>query len=197
MKRVENLALAVLLVQGALLFGASSAHALMPPWYYFQKEMAATVGADPCAVVSDLTVLGTGYELDIHVCDASKAAALSTIVSQTKGFGNSAVQVRVLGPDGQVVAPGTLPSTGPEANAVISTALTGNCYFVGTPAGTPFYAVYAEFAKTVVQFWADNIADPNGNVTFVAAAAFKDVLFPGSSQVGFATSPTNAGTCAP
>jgi hypothetical protein len=151
--------------------------ALSPPWYILQAQFEAALERDPCVTVDRLVETSPSrYELNVRVCDRMKGKALSTLLTRQESFGAIVVDIDVFDLSGEKIAPDAMPSDPARYRSLVGAALTGNCLFIGTRDGNPINAFFIEFAKAVVQYWGDNLADAYGNINEVAAAAFYDVL---------------------
>lgn len=151
---------------------------LSPPWYLLQKQLSATLNADPCVHVEDLTGAGLDMEIRITVCTNDKAHALAAFVNQRHEFGDKlAVTVVVYADFVPVDAP--MPGTLEDATKLLSRALNGNNYFVKTGIGrspTSVHSAYIVFKPAVIQYQSDDISDWYLNTNEVAANIFSDVL---------------------
>jgi len=163
-------------VVGSLL--STSLLALSPPWYVFQGEMTASIGADACVKVKDLNVNTTPYGLEVQVtCSKSgKATGLATLLTRTVPFGNVSVNVYVTDASGQTVKPVAFPSDTAAAMKFVNQALTGNQYYMGNVSGNAYYTFFLEFKKQVVSYFADNVADKYSDINKVAADSFREMI---------------------
>ena len=188
----SNSVLVMLALSTIALAGSHNAFAISPPWNILQSEMKATVGADDCVDIDNLKPVPHGYNLDVEVCNTERAKALATLIDPTRDFGGVIVHIRVFAPHHHQVTPGTLPTHPEELEELIQTALCGNRYFVKVAPGNAIVTVFAEFTPSVIQFFADNLADAYNNLNLVAEDAFNNAM--GLSEIshgkiGVTTSP--------
>jgi hypothetical protein len=172
----------------------AAAVGLTPPWYTLRSEMAATVGKTPGVVVGQLVEEADGnFSLTVTVRNSVRASKLASVLAATHVFGQLQVQVSVQDTHGHVITPST-PESAHQLASFERTALAGNPllkkvlvqpFFEG---GTP--VVFPVFAKEVIQFPNDNLADAFQNYNATAAATFTDVL--ANEAGGFAVSPSTA-----
>ncbi|MGM9452992.1 group-specific protein [Legionella bozemanae] len=160
----------------------SIAHAgkqmLLPPWYLLKNQLSATLNADPCVHVGDLTGDGLEMEIKVTVCDEDKARALASFVNRVHDFGdNLAVTVKVYSMDSTPVE-AIVPSTLKETVELLNLALKGNTYFVKARLGTrqQVGAAYALFKPMIIQYYSDDIGDWYLNTNEVAAKVFATVF---------------------
>jgi hypothetical protein len=149
---------------------------LLPPWFLLQAQLNATLNADPCVHVDELTGDSHKMEIQINVCDYNKAEALSAFVKKNYDYGNITLAINVLSPDLMPVT-ATAPRNLDETVGLLKRAFTGNKYFVtaGTVEEVPDVA-FIEFKPDVVQFYSDDISDWYLNTNLVASQAFNDVM---------------------
>lgn len=144
---------------------------LSPPWITYYKELKALFAQDEeVRVIFDQVDM----EIKVFVDNAVKAEALRTLLNETVTFGNITLRITV-------VPSNTL---GDEYANVYQTAFKGNGAFVNMicidcPLGNYNYVVWQ---CSVVQFFDDNLGDPNGNCSTLYEAIARDVLKP---QLGF------------
>jgi hypothetical protein len=151
---------------------------ISPPWNILTSIVQSTVGADPCLSVSGLKGQDPNYELYVQViCAGSERVRdVATVVTRKEVMGNVLVDIKVLDNNGTVVPAGVKPSHVLEAMSLYNRTLFSNPLYNGVVSGNPLYAFYLLFAKTVVQFYADNVADAYGNKNMVTADAFSQAL---------------------
>ena len=151
---------------------------LSPPWYTFFNFLKHSVGEDRCVEVLEMRELSGGkFLIEVDVKDRDRATAMATILLPHKNFGNIDVCVEV-SHCGRAVRPGEPPRNAHGLARLFEEAFCTNCYFeraesVRVPGGTWVFPV---FAKTVIQFFNDDISDLYSNFNGVAADVFAEVL---------------------
>lgn len=157
---------------------ATPALSLSPPWQLFRAEVDATLGADPCVHVDPLVTDGDGYLLSVReICgDLDKADGLATLMSGTRILGSTKVVVQVLDAKGRIVKPLPFPQDPDAARSMLNATLLGNPYYAQIAEGNPYYDMFVELRKEVVQYFGDNKSDGYNNINTAAALAFLDVL---------------------
>ena len=142
---------------------------LSPPWITFAKEVTALFETD-----EEVKVLYDGVEqtITLFVDNAAKADALTALLPEQKEFGNVAVKL--------IVKPSNDARTGDAYEDTYKTAFDGNDALVSTatvvnPLGTFTYVVWD---AQIVQFFADNLGDIEGNESMLLAEVAADVLAP-------------------
>jgi hypothetical protein len=156
----------------------ASAGKLLPPWYLLNNQLSATLNADPCVQVSDLTGDGLEMEIKVTVCNEDKARALASFINRVHEFGDKlAVTVKVYSSD-SVPVEASAPSTPDEAVELLNQALKGNKYFVRAGVGARHFdeAAFALFKPMIIQYYSDDISDWYLNTNEVAARAFGTVF---------------------
>jgi hypothetical protein len=171
---------------------AHAAVGLTPPWYTLRSEMAATVGKTPGVAVGPLMPeAGGNYSLTVTVRNSSRASMLASVLAATHDYGHVHVQVTVQDTHGHVMTPVT-PASANQLASFERSALSGNPLlkkvlvhplFEGS---TP--VVFPVFAKQVIQFTNDNLADSYHNYNATAAATFADVLADEAGGIGVSPS---------
>jgi len=176
------------------LFFVTEALALSPPQYMLQRELQNSFGASRFVEVSE--VHEEGGENVIYVTGRNRfvAEGLAFVLQSQYNFGGIQVRIEVLYPDG---SPVDVPDEYPP-NPTMRTAryfygaLIGNPYFVRIYEGSGFFSLWVEIQADVIQFWNDDIGDPNGYSHFVANEVFrkltKETYFDDEVSVGFFTS---------
>ena len=139
---------------------------LASPWVIFYKEIEALFAKDP-----DIDVIFNekNPEIKILVNDEIKADAISKIFPHHKKLSNVEVKITVV-----------------PANETVETTLDiFRKAFYGNPAVDSFVSVptmygapmnYMLFAPEVVQFWADNLGNPNGIESMLYETIAKDIF---------------------
>lgn len=147
---------------------------LSAPWIKFVNELTALFREDP-----DVRVEYNEEEqkVRIFVDKAVKANALSMLIPMEKDFGDVVLKIDVV--------PANIPDS---VGDLLMKAFMGNPVLkevqnLDTPIGRFSYAV---FRKEVVQFYNDDLSDPNGNCSTLYQEIAKDVF--GGIGILFCTS---------
>ncbi|KAA0252489.1 MAG: hypothetical protein EDX89_18110 [Acidobacteria bacterium] len=172
MKRiVPTLALALV---AALV--ATEGSAVSPPQYRQQRVIRGSVGASPLVSVGEVVETSGAYRVDVACASLEVARGVSFLLRKDYDFGGLVLRVRVLDERGNVVEVDESGITGDPVEAsreYLSAALDGNPLFDSLSAG--FFAPVTVLVRPeVVQFWNDNLADPHGNESLLAAEAFAE-----------------------
>lgn len=137
---------------------------LSPPWITYVNELKALFGKDP-----DITIKFDEDEnhIQLLVDNSEKADALTALLPAVKNFGNVELYISVV-PENLDSSYATLVKNAFKNNPVISDVST-----VQTPFGD---ITYAMFRKEVVQFYNDQMDDPNGNKSTLYQDIARDVF---------------------
>lgn len=139
------------------------------PWVAIWREIDAMFGKDPEIKV---TFDEDKPEVKLHVSNPEKADALSRILQNGKIFGNVVLNITVI-PENKEQA--DIP------RSVYSKAFAGNPVFRGVTTVNGAFTnpvTYVVFAKEVVQYFNDNLADINGNENTLYEDIAADILAP-------------------
>ena len=135
---------------------------LSPPWAEFYQEINALFGDDPAINVS---YDEEQYVVTLRVEDQNKADALEALLPKERTFGNVTVRVHVI------------PANCGQSSrlSLFHRAFEGNPAFahaISVPSsGAAFGAEYILFRKKVVQYFMDDLSDPNG----VRSTLYQDI----------------------
>lgn len=124
---------------------------LSAPWDIYATKITKLFEKD-----DDVTVVfddGEDKVIKVFVEKQEKADALAKLLPPAKTFGNVVVKVTVIPANEEDEAPFELFRKAFEGNGALS-------YMSSTSA--PFEFNYVVFKKEVVQYYADNMSDPNG-----------------------------------
>jgi len=178
MNRVVNkVGLFLGIILSSMTFTASAGK-LLPPWYLLNNQLSATLNADPCVKVNDLTGDGLEMEIKVTVCNEDKALALASFINRVHEYGDKlAVTVKVYSSD-SVPVEANAPSSPDDAAELLNQALKGNKYFVRAGVGTRYFdeVAFALFKPMIVQYYSDDLSDWYLHTNEVAAKAFAAVL---------------------
>lgn len=156
---------------------------LSPPWQTQYQKLLHTLGVDPLVHVGPLLSSGSTYYTRVKVIGNQKARALATLIRPTVQFGNITFKVIVLNQKGSTVTPFSGPFSALKTVRILRLALRSNPLFRFAIVG-PVSNVYPVFAKQVVQFYNDNLADYRGNFNGVTAFVFAEVLKASLGNIG-------------
>ncbi len=164
---------------------ASSAFAMSPPWYTLQRQMKSTFGDSPWVKVGELREHSEGrYSIHVKCRDVRVAQGVAFALKPRYTPGGIPVDIVVRGPDGARVRAPIAPerATLRETQLMLRLALWGNHQILGTairPMWPGESRVLVETRARVVQFFNDDISDPNGYLHAVAAPMFDELLADG------------------
>ena len=140
---------------------------LSAPWVTYANGMEALFKYDPQVRV---VLNEEEYELKIFVEDDEKADALRKLIPYKKEFGNVVLTINIIPADQDLETKINLFKKAFENNPVVTRFVTRTL--------PDFPASYIVFKKEVVQFYNDNLADVNGNLSTlyecIAADIFED-----------------------
>lgn len=139
---------------------------LAAPWTIYYEEIKALFGSDPDIKVS---VDDEEKVVRLYVDGEEKAEALEKLLPAEKTFGNVTVRT--------VVVPGNELTE--KKLSWFQAALGGNPVFAFTQVSEGVFTIplsYVVFKNRVVQFFADNLQDVNGNITTLYETIAKDVF---------------------
>ena len=139
---------------------------LAAPWTIYYEEIKALFGSDPDIKVS---VDDEEKVVRLYVDGEEKAEALEKLLPAEKTFGNVTVRT--------VVIPGNELTE--KKLSWFQAALAGNPVFSFTKTNEGVFTIplsYVVFKNRVVQFFADNLQDVNGNITTLYETIAKDVF---------------------
>ena len=152
---------------------------LSPPWISFFREVEALFEEDPEIVIR---YVEEPLTIKLYVNNEAKADALTQLLPTEKNFGGVTVYIQVIPAD---------TDRKPNKAELFKAAYAGNPIFeeMIDVEGVFVYPIhYCVLEKKVVQYWNDNLADPNGNVSTLYQDIAKDV-FGDTDSVIFCTSP--------
>lgn len=139
---------------------------LAAPWTIYYEEIKALFGSDQDIQIS---VDDEEKTVKLYVTGTEKAEALEKLLPSETTFGNITVHT--------VVVPSNL--LGEEKVSLFQAALAGNPVFAFTKTNEGVFTIplsYVVFKNRVVQFFADNLQDVNGNITTLYETIAKDVF---------------------
>jgi len=137
---------------------------LSPPWYGYYRQVYSLFSGDKELKISDLEeVSETEYSFTIESANKDKLDAIEKLIGRSKAIGNITVTIEYKTEE---------PVDG-DWGKIIETAFEGNPLFKEVIVEkdpilhVAFY--YAIFAREIVSFWNDNLADYSGNEHYIPA----------------------------
>lgn len=123
--------------------------------------------------------------IKLYVDDAKKADALAYLIPSRRQFGNIEMRITIIPPNGGGLNAEEYDNPG----AAILSALKGNKAIVGFQPveSAGFSALFIVFAKEVVQYYNDNLADLNG-LTSTLYQDLAEEIFTNHRGIFFCTS---------
>lgn len=161
----------------------SPVFALSPPWSTLQQKIKVTFGNNPNVVVGELQSIAEGqYAIDIQCKTIKTAEGLAFTLKQQFKMGNVIVFVNIFDPEGNKISPPLTQASATleETQKYLVQGLRGNKNFTSSFISTsPSSLVQIETRARVLQFWNDNLSDPNGYAHGIAAEMFNSLLVKG------------------
>lgn len=140
---------------------------LSSPWVTYYNEIKVLFEQDPDI---NITYDEDSNTVKLFVQGSDKAEAIAKILPTEKEFGNVKLYIEVI-PDN---------SDNEGMDKVLRTALNGNPILSNVIdhalPGTEVPFHYFMFKKEVVQYWNDNLADPNGMTSTLYEDVARDVF---------------------
>lgn len=166
----------------ATTFDAGMNTRLTPPWYIYQKQVKALFEHDPQIIVGEIYQQenGTDYAFDIEVRSHEKYLALDRLLIRFKLFGNIALTINLFDEEN---------ADGDAAIDVCRVLFNGNPIVESVEdivdlAGA--HHGFVVFAPRVIQYYADDLRDINGNETTLAQDIARE-MFKDMDGVNFCT----------
>ena len=148
---------------------------LTPPWYIYQKQVKALCEHDPQIIVGEIYQQENGkdYAFDIEVRSHEKFLALDRMLIRFRLFGNVALTINLFDEENaDEGAPIDICRALFDGNPIVE-SIEDIVDLAGTHHG------FVVFAPKVVQYYADDLRDINGNETTlaqdIAREMFKDL----------------------
>ena len=139
---------------------------LSAPWDQYYQELSVLFTEDPEV---EIVYNADEKEVKLYVDNAVKADALSKLLPAEKEWGGVTLKITVV------------PSNDPESMpSLFAKAFDGNPAFsyVEHVDSAGFTSDYIVFAPEVVQYFADNIGDVNGNISTIYEEVARHVFEP-------------------
>lgn len=140
---------------------------MSPPWIGFFRKIEALFKEDP-----EITIryIEDPITIKLYVNNQAKAEALSILLPKSRTFGGVTAYVQVVPSNiAKDVSNASLFKTAFEGNPVFDEMIDVEGVFIN-----PIH--YCVFRKEVVQYWDDNLADPNGNISTLYQALASDIF---------------------
>lgn len=147
---------------------------MSPPWVTYVVMMRQLFKRDKDVNVQ---VSEDGLNVKLLVDGADKAAALEKLLPKMVEFGNVQVTISVC-PSNKEMTTAELFRAAFDGNALYDETLCIDPLNTGSP------MTYVMFKPEVIQFYSDNLGDPNGNTTTLAQDIAREV-FDGSVDGAF------------
>ena len=150
---------------------------LSPPWIELEHKLTALFGKDP-----EIKIVTSGDDADVHsikllVSNTDKAAALEKILPTQKTYGSITVHIIVVPANSLEESESSMYRTAFKGNPVVKDVIDSDRLFSMT---------YVMFAPKVIQYYNDNLGDPNGNKTTLLQT-IADEIFEEHDGVYFCT----------
>lgn len=139
---------------------------LSAPWVVYYREIEALFGTDPEITI---TIDEENYSVKLYVNNDEKAEALDKLLPTERTYGNVTVRTAVI-PSNPLLE---------KKTSLFQTAFEGNPVFAFTKTNEGVFTIplsYVVFKNRVVQFFADNLQDVNGNISTLYETIAKDVF---------------------
>ncbi len=156
---------------------------LIAPWYIYQAEVKALFDRDPQIDVGAVYQQENGkdYAFDIEVRSHAKYMALDRVLSRFKLFGNVALTINLFDEENDA---------GDEAVSIYSAIFDGNPIVesvedIVDPAGV--HHGYVVFRPEIIQFYADDLRDINGNWSGLAQDIAREIFDDAAHGLNFCT----------
>lgn len=148
---------------------------LSAPWYTYYHELEALFGQDP-EISMDFSEDEGDYTVTMHVRNEEKAYALMQLLPMVRSFGSIAVRIRVIPSNGEFESDYDLLLKAFKDNPVFAKGIKEEM--------TDYN--YILFKKEVVEFFNDELGDPDG-FRFTLFQDIADDVFPSAYNVFFST----------
>lgn len=147
---------------------------LEAPWYSFQKKVKALFGQDPDIIVGELEEMTGGdaqYGFSIEIRNHEKFLAFDSVFPKVKTFGNVAVCITLYDEENGVKQDNAVETyrTIFDGNPLVKDVRDA-VDFTGTRHG------FVRFQPQVIQFFADNTADFDGNWSGLAQDIAREIF---------------------
>ena len=160
---------------------------IAPPWVTYRNMMAALFERDPDVEVSNVYKDNDNYAVDVEIMKHRKYNALAKLLPEKVEFGNVVLKLFIYDEENSVE---------PDQAALYRDAFENNPIFdyvedMTDVTGTHHYFVM--FEPQVIQFYNDNLQDPNGNWSGLAQDLAKEIFRNVQLGTTFSTAPVKVG----
>ena len=155
---------------------------LASPWQEYCSELKALFAMDDEVTVWDIEEDSMGKVLSIEVKNLEKYVALSELIPEEKVFGNVKLRIDIYDVVNEI--------EDMDKADLLEKAFAGNPIFdkmlrMRDVTGTPHF--FAMFEPTVIQFYNDDLLDPNGFKTTLVQDVARDIFGEVCEGVNFCT----------
>lgn len=148
---------------------------LSAPWFGYYEKVKALFGDDPDV---QLVFDEDNMKLNIYVSSQLKADALSQIFPTEKEWGNTTLTIDVIPANtNAIITVKYLVNEELPMHKLMYYAFCDNPHFIDViHFDTIFDVTYVVFKKEVIQYYNDNMSDPNGFVSTLAQEIAKEIF---------------------
>lgn len=150
---------------------SNSKTGLSAPWYQMQRMVSYSIGQSGQVLVSELD---GSYQITVTTIKEATAAALAATLKPKQMFGSITVTLVVKDLAGKTYVPPSSPLNNIELIDTLKTALVNNPLVFGIENFKGNAAICC--TPTVIQFWNDNLANPQSFTSMMADAVFKTIF---------------------
>lgn len=153
---------------------------LAPPWNTYFSQIKALFDRDPEIHITEKNDAGSNPEIVLRIDSQQKYEALSKLLPETKTFGNVVANITLIPANDE---------TGTDMGSVFADAFKDNPVLKDVVSLEAFGSKlsYVVFQKEVVQFYNDEMQDPNG----LKSTLYQDIakeIFESREGIFFCTS---------
>lgn len=149
------------------------------PWVTYTRELKKLFAEDPS--INIITDPDNEYQVNIYVENIEKAYVIEHLLPNIVTFGNIELKINVIPGNLDINSKTKLFNIVFADNSVLEDSIQIDPYGTGSP------ITFLVFRKEVVQFFDDDLTDPNGNVSTLWQDIASDV-FLDTDEVRFCTS---------
>lgn len=150
----------------------SSKAGLSAPWYSIQRMVSYSVGQSAQVLVSELDE--SNYQITVTAMKESTAVGLASTLKPKQVLGNVTVSIVVKDLGGVSYSPPTKTQNVAEQIESLKMALVNNPIVYGIEEFNGKAAICC--TPTIIQYWNDNMANPQSFTSMMAADAFKTLF---------------------
>lgn len=161
-----------------------------PPWATLWSQINAAFAGDALVSVNPPDDSANPFVIVLTVNDYTKAVAIASLLKARHDFGNVSVVVKVCNRQGSQIG-GVSPNSADELSLIVRVAFNGNLLLTDVVVRDLMgrQRVFPVIAKTVIQFYNDDLSELNGNYNAVAAAVLSEIceVEPGGFSLNWST----------